>query len=226
MRFVNSIVLRCATIVALGLFAATACSVQEPAHAPEQPAEGAAQTTQDGHGGAAAGDEKLNPMVVDPDLAIFTAIIFLLLLGVLRLFAWPQISAALLEREKRIEEQIAAATAKHEEAKQLVAEHEARLAATAGEVRALLEEAKRDADHTRRQGEAEGRKAKEDELVRALREIERAKHGAIQELAKASANVAVEMASKVVGERISPDEHALLVRRAMGELTTIASSKN
>src|SRR5947207_1803817 len=54
---------------------------------------------------AAAGEgEKTgdpNPLAVDPDLAIFTAVIFLLLLAVLGKFAWPQITAALEERERK-----------------------------------------------------------------------------------------------------------------------------
>jgi len=84
-----------------------------------------------------------NPLAVDPDLAIWTAVIFLLLLFVLGKFAWPQITAALEERERKIANNIAAAEALQNEAKRLLAEHEAKLAATAGEVRALLDEAPR-----------------------------------------------------------------------------------
>jgi len=173
--------------------------------------------------GAAA---RPNPLAFDPDLAVFSAIVFLLLLAVLGKFAWPQIVAALDERERKIAENIAAAEAKHEEAKQLLAAHEAKLAAAAGDVRALLEEAKRDADHTRRQGEAEGRKAKDDELARALREIKRAKDGAIQELAVASANVAIDLARKVVHERITPDQQAGIVREALSKLAATKPSEN
>jgi F-type H+-transporting ATPase subunit b len=152
--------------------------------------------------------------------------VFLLLFGILSVFAWPQISAALLERERNIEGQIAAAAAKHEEAKQLLAAHEAKLAAAAGEVRALLEEARRDADHTRKRIETEGHQTAQDELARALREIERAKDGAIEELAKASANVAIDLARKVVGDRISSEDQASLVREALGKLAAATPSKN
>jgi F-type H+-transporting ATPase subunit b len=120
-----------------------------------------------------------NPLAVDPDLAIFTGIIFIALFLVLRTFAWPQITAALEERERKIAENIAAAEALQADAKRLLADHEAKLAAAAGEVRALLEEARRDADHTKKSIEAEGQKAAKEELVRALREIQRARDAAV-----------------------------------------------
>src|SRR5437870_13521471 len=54
-----------------------------------------------------------NPLAVDPDLAIWTAVVFLLLLLVLGKFAWPQITEALEERERKIADNIAAAAARH-----------------------------------------------------------------------------------------------------------------
>ena len=53
--------------------------------------------------------------------------VFLLLFGILSVFAWPQIAAAVDERERRIADTIKAAEQKHEEAKRLFAEHEAKL---------------------------------------------------------------------------------------------------
>ncbi len=167
-----------------------------------------------------------NPLAVDPDLAIWTGVVFLLLFGILSYFAWPQIAAAVDERERRIMENIQAADVKHEEAKRLLAEHEARLATAAGEVRALLDEARRDAEHTKSSIVAEARKAAEDERNRALRDIQRAKEGAIHELAVTSANTAVDLARKVVREKLSADEQNALVRDALGKLTTTAPSTN
>ena len=66
--------------------------------------------------------------------------------------------------------------------------------------------------------EAEGRKAAEDELARALREIDRAKDGAIQELAVASANVAIDLAGKVIRDKLTPEQNNQLVREALAKL--------
>jgi F-type H+-transporting ATPase subunit b len=179
-----------------------------------------------GHGeAAAAAKENPQPLVFDPDLAIFTAIVFLLLLVVLGKFAWPQIVSALEERERKIADNIAAAEAMQAQAKQLLAEHEAKLAAAAGEVRELLEEARRDAEHTRKTIADKGHQDAQDELQRALREIDRAKDAAVQDLAVASANVAIDLARKVVREQITPEQQSQIVREALGKLVA-APSKN
>jgi F-type H+-transporting ATPase subunit b len=206
-------VFACCTVIAAGSLGPARCFAQE-----EHAADHAAAT--DDHAGGP------NPLAVDPDLAIWTGVVFLVLFLVLSKFAWPQIVAALDERERKIADNIAAAQARHEDAKRLLAEHEAKLAAAAGEVRALLEEARRDADHTRKSIEAKGHQAAQDELARVLREIERAKDGAIQDLAVASANVAIELARKVVGEQLTPQKQSQLVREALGKLTVAAPSKN
>lgn len=172
----------------------------------------------------AAGDP--NPLAFRTDLAIWTFIVFAILFGLLSVFAWPQIAAALDERERKITDNIAAAQAQLAQAKGVLADHEAKLAAAAGEVRALLEEARRDADHTRKSIEAKGHQAAQDELARAIREIERAKDGAIQELAQQSANVAVELARNVIRDKLSAEEQNKLVRDALGKLSATTPSNN
>lgn len=188
------------------------------------PLLGAEQAAHDAHGSAAA--TRPNPLGIDLDLAVWTGVVFVLLFLVLKKFAWPQIVAALEERERRIAEHIAAAEALQEKAKQVLAEHEAKLASAAGEVRALLEEAKRDAEHTRRTIAAKGHQDAQEELQRALREIKRARDAAIQELAVASANAAVELARNVVSAQMTPEQQSKLVRDALSKLTASSPSTN
>jgi len=202
---------RCALFVSALAFAA---SKVPSLVAAEHESSSAAHATE--AEGEKSGDP--NPLAVDPDLAIFTAVIFLLLLGVLGKFAWPQITEALEERERKIADNIAAAEKRHEDAKRLLAEHEAKLAAAAGEIRAMIEEARRDAEHTKKQIETQGHKAAQDELERAMREIKRARDAAVQDLAVASANVAVDLAGKVIREKITAEQNNALVREAMAKL--------
>jgi F-type H+-transporting ATPase subunit b len=166
----------------------------------------------------------INPLAFRTDLAIWTFVVFALLFGFLSYFAWPQIAAALDERERKITDNVAAAAAKLEDAKKVLADHEAKLAAAAGEVRAMLDEARRDADHTRKRIEAEGKQAANDELARAVREIDRARNAAVQELAVRSANVAVNLARGVVRQEISTDRQNQLVRDAIGQLKERAAA--
>ncbi|NOY29082.1 MAG: F0F1 ATP synthase subunit B [Planctomycetes bacterium] len=169
---------------------------------------------------------KPNPLAIDIDLAIWTGVIFAVLLFVLGKTAWPQIASALDEREKRIEGNIADAASKHDEAKQLLAEHEAKLARAADEVRELMEEARRDAEHTKGQIIAEAKQASDQERDRALRDVQRAADTALKTLAESSANLAVDLAGKVVKQNISADQQAQLVRDALSTLAASSPSKN
>ncbi len=169
-----------------------------------------------------------NPLAVDPDLAIWTLVVFALLFAILAKFAWPQIAEAVDERERKISATIAAADEKLEEAKRVLADHQAKLAATAGEVREMLDEARRDADVTKRRIEEEGRKAAGEEIERAKVEIKRAKDSALQDLAVRSAKLAIELGERVVRDQlqISPEHQQRIVRDALEKLSDAATSRN
>ena len=169
-----------------------------------------------GHGNA--GESLDDPSEIRGDLAIYTFAVFMLLLLILGTLAWPKIGAALTEREKRIEDNIASAEAKSEEAKRLLAQYEAKLASAAAEVKAMLEEARKDAEGTKEQIIAEARAGAQAERDRAIRDIEIASNHAMKDLAETSANLAVELAGKVIRESINPAKQQELVRAALQKL--------
>ena len=171
------------------------------------------------------GNPNTDPLSIDPDLAIWTVVVFVLLLAVLWKFAWGPILAGLEKREHAIAEEIASAKRQHEEANALVAQYEARLAAAGDEVRALLDEARRDADHARQAILAEAKSAAEAERLRALHEIESATDGALRSLAERSAQLAVELAGKIVRHNLTPADHTRLIDEAV-EKFTVTPSQN
>ena len=61
-----------------------------------------------------------NPLAFRTDLALWTLFVFLILFGLLSYFAWPQIAAALDERERRITDNIAAAEARLADAQRVL----------------------------------------------------------------------------------------------------------
>lgn len=206
-------------VMALGAICVPASTVLSQEVQTEEPAAAA-------HGGGHAEEGEPNPLSVDPDLAIWTGVVFLVLFGVLSKFAWPTISEALLERERRIEQNIAEAAVKHEEAKRLLIEHEAKLANAADEVRALLEEARRDAEHTKNQIVADAKRAADQERERAIVEVDRARDNAMKSLAETGASLAVELAGKIVRNSITTDQQAQLVRDALDRMSTLNPSQN
>lgn len=191
------------------LLAAASLGVAAPALAAEAAPHGASKP--------------VDPLVFDPDLALWTGIVFLGLMAILKAFAFGPISQALADREKNIAGELDAAAAKHAEAKQLLVQHEAKLAAAADEVRAMLEEARRDAEATKSGIVNEARAAAEAERQRAVREIGQARDGAIKGLAEQSARLAVELAAKVVRQEMSPERRSEVVREALGRMGNDAS---
>lgn len=162
-------------------------------------------------------DVDLDPSELKGDLAIFTFIVFLLLVGILWKFAWGPISHGLEKREHHISDQIAAAERANAEAKQLLAQYEQKLASAQDEVRAIIDEARRDATNTQQEILAQARADAAAEMDRAKREVETAKDQALRELAETSANLAVELAGKVIRAQLDSQKHAQLVTEALSQ---------
>jgi F-type H+-transporting ATPase subunit b len=166
---------------------------------------------------AAAGDHAgaPSPLIIDIDLAIFTVLIFLILLAVLWKFAWGPISAALDLREKKISDNIAAAEQLNQEAKRLLGEYEAKLTAAREEVRGILDEARRDAEYAGQEIVTKARADAQTEVQRGKHEIETATAQALNELAKTSANLAVDLAGRIVSAKLNAADHAKLIEDAL-----------
>jgi F-type H+-transporting ATPase subunit b len=176
-----------------------------------------------GHGG---GHGNSDPLSVDPDLAIWTFIVFVVLFAVLGKFAWGPIAAGLDLREQRIADNIAAAQASQEEAKRLLADYKRKLAAAQDEVRAIIDEARRDAEKTQQEILAKAREDSAAEIARGKHEIETATAAALKQLAEESANLAVNLAGKIISSKLSASEHSQLISEAMSKFAKHGPSHN
>jgi len=159
-----------------------------------------------------------SPASFKSDLAIWSFVIFLGLLGLLTKFAWKPIMDGLDKREQGIADTIAATQAANEDAKRMLASYERRLAEATDEVRGMLDEARRDADATRQTIVAEARKAAEEEHARARHEIGLAKDDALAQIADRAGDLAVEVAGKFLREKLGHDDQARLVRDSLASI--------
>jgi F0F1-type ATP synthase membrane subunit b/b' len=89
-----------------------------------------------------------------------------------------------------------------------------------------MEEARRDGDATKNKIVAEARQAAGEERNRAIREIDLAKNAAVQDLAVTSANLAIDLARKVISDELTPDHQARIVKDALSKLVVTNPSKN
>lgn len=174
-----------------------------------------------GHGGGG-----VNPLDFKGDLAIWTLVVFLLLLFVLGKYAWRPIIDGLEKREKRIEEQIASAEQANVEARRILAEYQSKLSSAEAEVREIVEKGRRDAEQLGRQMIEETREESRREKQRALQEIDAATTDALNELARRSADLAVELAGKIVQLKMDRAEHAKLIEQAVAGFAKMPSETN
>lgn len=171
--------------------------------------------SEDGHAADGHGEAAPDPLVFDPDLALWTLVVFVAMLVILKAVAWGPIMEGLKKREESIAGAIDAATAKHDEAKALLEEHQKKLSGAADEVRELLEEARRDAEHTKADIVAEAKAAAEAERERAVRDIDQARDVVVRQLAEQTAGLAIDLAAKVVRQDISPARQGEIVNEAL-----------
>lgn len=199
-------------------------------------AEADASATTDAHKPAAGHDAHAahigtegvgeDPSEFKGDLAIYTFVVFLLLMAILGKFAWGPIASGLDKREHRIADEIAAAERSHQEARNLLAEYERKLASAQDDVRAIMEEARRDAEHTQQEILAKAKADSQAEVARGKREIETATAQALKSLAENSANLAVDLAGRIVRAKLTAADHSALISDAVARFPQSGPSQN
>ena len=153
------------------------------------------------------------------DIAIYTLVVFILMIVLLRIFAWKPIIAGLDAREQKIIGAIEDARKSADEAQQRLEEYEARLAVAAQEANEIVAEGRRDAEATKDRIVAEAAEAAKAEQARAINEIELAKNAALQAVAEQATDIAVALAGKIVGRQLNPEDHSKLVQESLDSLS-------
>ena len=164
---------------------------------------------------AAHAAEMASPIALSADLAIFSAVVFLLLLAFLTVFAWKPIIAGLEKREHGIADDIENARRDREQAEARLKEYEARLAKAETEIATLHADAKRDIERMTERKQEEARQQAEALLTRAKNDIENAKKSALDDLTQKSVDMAIAIAARIARKEIRPDQHAALIREAL-----------
>lgn len=160
---------------------------------------------------AAEGHAEPSLFAGDIGNVFWTVLIFGLVLFVLGKFAWGPLLGSLQARESFIRESLEKAKREREEAEARLREYEERLAAARTEASAIVEEGRRDADVVKRQIEATAKSEAEKMVERARREIQIATDTATKELYTLSARLATQMAARVIGRELTPQDHERLI---------------
>lgn len=150
--------------------------------------------------------------------AIWTLVIFGVVLFVLGKYAWGPLLDTLQKREQFIHDSLAEAKRDRDEAKAQLEKYSEKLHQARSEATEIVEEGRRDGEVVKARIEEEAREESRKMLERAKREIELAKQTAIKELYTSSATLATEMASRILHKELSAAEKEKLVQRSLDEL--------
>lgn len=172
-----------------------------------------ARAAEEAHGGQ-------QPSLFAGDLgnAIWTVIIFVLLLVVLGKFAWRPILAALQKREEFIRDSLAQARKDRADAEARLRGIEERLHTARDEATAIVEEGRRDGEVVKRKAHQEARAEAQVMLERAKREINLARDTAVKELYDLTAALATEAASRIIAKELDAKEHERLIAESIDQL--------
>jgi len=154
------------------------------------------------------------------DLGIYTLIVFGILMFVLAKFAWPHMRAGLEKRESNIKLALEQARQGQVEATALLAQAKRELDETAARVKAMLDDARRDAETLRTDQREAGVKDAQAERERARREIEAAKDVALKDIYDQSVRLAALMSEKALRRKVSTEDHRRLLDEALADLKT------
>ena len=153
----------------------------------------------------------MGPFQVEVGLVFWTWVVFLVLLFLLRRFAWPVIVQATEEREKKITAQLAQAQAAQAEAQKALEEGNRLAAEARASAQQLLTEARQTAEKERTHLLERARKEQEDLLDRARREIVAERDKAVVALRREAVDLSLAAAAKLVGQRMDSDTDRRLV---------------
>jgi len=139
----------------------------------------------------------------EPGTIIWTSITFIILLVLLRLFAWPAILGGIKDREESIDNALKSAEKAKEDMSRLQADNEKILREARHERDMLMKEAKEVKEKII--AEAKEKAAEEsDKMIESTKQlIENEKAAAVNEIKETIATLAVEVAEKVLRQKLS-----------------------
>lgn len=151
-------------------------------------------------------------------LVFWTAVTFLILLVILRKFAWKPILGAVSEREEGIKDALASAENARKEMENLTADNERILKEARLERETMLKEAREIKSKMIADAKDEAQEQASKMIAQAQMAIESEKKSAMAELKNHVAGLSIEIAEKVVRQELSDKGRQLeLVESMLGE---------
>jgi F-type H+-transporting ATPase subunit b len=164
---------------------------------------------------ASSGSFLITPNV---GLMIWTIVVFVISLLILRRAVFPRIGEALDKRASAIEGDIDAAAELRKTADKLLEEYRERLKEARAQSDEIVGRARQTAEMHEKEGKAHGQEIIAEAAQRAEREIESATRRAIDDIRKEVADLTILATEKVTRKTLDSADQRRLVEEALGEL--------
>ncbi|MBI1806881.1 MAG: F0F1 ATP synthase subunit B [Ignavibacteria bacterium] len=154
----------------------------------------------------------------NPGLIIWTIITFLLLMVILKKFAWKPLLESLQRREESVRNAIERAEQAKNEAERLLEENRKQLERAEAEGHRMLTESRQLAEKLKDEIIEKANRQTRAMLDQAKQEIDRDKEAALAQLRGEVANLAIQAASKILDETLDESRHRKIVDSYLKQL--------
>jgi len=161
-----------------------------------------------------------NPILPSANELIWGSIAFIIVFVLLAKFAFPPAAKALHERTNKIQGDIDSAERDRDEAARMLADYRTQLAAAREESNRILDDARKTAEQLRRDLQAKAEEDASRMIDRARDDIAGERERAISEIRREVGSLAVDLASRVIGESLDRDRQLALVDRYIEDLAS------
>lgn len=177
------------------------------------------------HDQAAEEHPKPPLLSLDPGVAVWNLLIFLIVLGLLGKFVWPVILKGLQDRENKIRSDLEQAQQAAAQAQATLEQYKEQLAQARKEAQQIVEQSRADAQKVaadlREQAQQEIAQAHQ----RAQAQIRNAKEQAVAELYAQAATLATQVAGRILQRELRPQDQQALVEQSISELARSAQAQ-
>ncbi|AXR61801.1 F0F1 ATP synthase subunit B [Leptospira mayottensis] len=165
----------------------------------------------------------LSLLDVNPGLVVWTLITFLVVVLVLKKFAWDVILKALDERAQAVQNDIEKASELRSEAEALLKDYEARLDSARDEANAIVAEAKSDALKLKNKLLEETNQEVKAQKDQAVKEIELAKGKALEQLQTQFVEMTITVAGKVLEKQLRAEDYKAFIETELNKLGKLSA---
>ena len=174
----------------------------------------------------AEGGGKGASALITPEIGLmfWTLVTFVILVGLLRRYAWGPILGAMNAREDGIKSDLDNARKEREDAQRLLVEHRDLLSLARKERAEAVEAGRRDAERLKSEILDEARKQREQLLKQAESQVAAGLRQARAELKGEAADLAIQAAGKLMGRNLDDATQRRLVEDYLADLERLGSS--